>query len=751
MDCVRLILAPLGALLLVSGSALAQPSAPSPSPSPRKPPRFTPARIEWPAALRPIPPKSRVLSRPRPLPKRRSTPSEEGVVDDPYTSVVVAGVRPDTLLDTPRSVEVLDHRHILRLAPRSTPELLSDVPGVLVQKSNHGGGSPFIRGFTGQHVLHLLDGVRINNSTTRYGPNQALNTVDPFTLRRVEVLRGPGSVLYGSDAVGGVIYLISRDAPYVPGAGLRWGGEATARYGSADMSQTYNLGAWTQTKRLTIFLGGSYKWFNSLVGGRGIGKQDWTGYSEGDFDAKARLQLGRHWSVQLATSGVRQRDVPRTDSCTPTDFRYYRVQDRDLIYAKLSGRHGRGLDRFVARVSFQSHREERERFRLDQDRMEYERDRVHTVGLSVVAGSDLGKVSRLTYGLDLYYDWVGSFGEHEALSTGVVTGMSAGGFRGRFVDGSRYVQGGLFITDRLEPLPWLTITAGGRFAVSHASVPTDPLGQVYGFDGRPLSATFLGPAGGASLTFIPWKPLHLIASVQHAYRAPNLDDTSHVGSETLGFDVPSPDLKKAEQATTFEVGVKLALRRLTLSAFGHYSLLRDFIARHYTGDIVDGQPATIRVNAGAGYMAGLEAQATVRLPKGFYAAAWVSWTRGEIKLPLPEPQTQPIRRVPPLQGQLSAGYRANRYWATLSLRWSTRQRRLSPGDLNDSRISPDGPDGCRGTPGFAVLSVAGGLTLRKGLDLILRLHNVSNEPYKYHGSGVYQPGTSVTAELRLAL
>ncbi|MFH2008986.1 MAG: TonB-dependent receptor [bacterium] len=665
-----------------------------------------------------------------------------------FTTVVVASQRTEYALDTARSVDVLDKRKLLQLASRSTPELLENLSGVVVQKTNHGGGSPFIRGFTGQHILYLIDGIRLNNSTTRYGPNQALNTIDPFLLTRMELLRGPGSLLYGSDAIGGVIYLFSRRAPYHPGAGFRWGGEVTALFGSADMSQAYNLGAWTQYRRLTVYAGGSFKDFNNLVGGRGIGEQPWTGYQEGSYDGAVTLHMSSGWSLKVATHGTRQLDVPRTDQCTATDFRYYRHQFRDLVYAKLSGHKGKLLDRLDVVLSYQRHLEDRDRFRLDRDRIDFENDRVHTVGFSVIAGTDLGRYSALVYGLDVYYDWVSSSGRRESISTGETLGSGAASARGRFVDGSQYLAGGVFLADTLKPWKWLHLRVGGRFAFSLASLPGDPLADVFDITPEPISDSSFGFGGGLSLTFIPWKPLRLITSVQHSFRAPNLDDYSHVGSEGSGFDVPSPDLSP-EEATTFEAGIKWAGRWVTARVFGHYSLLRNFISRVYTGYEIEGQPATRRANAARGYLAGVEGGFKVRFPRGFYLSSWISWTQGDLTSPLDDSIMQPLQRASPLQGLAAVGYQSPRFWAQVRLRWSDRQDRLSLGDLNDARICPTGPDGCRGTPGFAVLSLAGGVRLGRHVDVTLRFENVTNEPYKYHGSGVYAPGLSGIALLRV--
>lgn len=674
-----------------------------------------------------------------------------------YRTVVVAGLRPSRPLDSPRSVDVLEQGRILQLAPRSTPELFETLPGVAVQKTNHGGGSPFVRGFTGQHVLQMLDGIRLNNSTTRYGPNQTLNTVDPYSLCRVELLRGPGSTLYGSDAIGGVIGLFSREAPLSKSARFLWGGAVTGRLSSADRSQIYNLYSFTQVHRVSLWGGGSFKWFNSLEGGRGIGTQPFTGYKESAWDGGVKVRLARRWVLKLATSSTRQWDVPRTDQSTATDFRFFSRQDRDLAYLKVSGSRGRYLKQFQAIASYQSHRELRHRWRLARDRIEEERDDLHTVGLAVSAATDFGRWSRLVYGVDLYYDILGSVASREGISSGRVTPMDTPGvdWRGRFVDGSAYLQGGIFFSDEFQPLSWLKIAGGIRLAFSRADIPADPLATVFGFDSQPITTSFVGPAGELSLTFIPAKPLRLIASVQQGFRAPNLDDYSHVGAEGLAWDLPSPDLDKAETTTTLEAGAKLRWKRLSAWIFGHYSFLRDFIMRRYTGEIIDGEPAAVRVNAARGYLAGVEGMAQLRLPRGFSLSTWVSWTRGDLTDPFSVPGTQPMRRVSPLQGLATVRWRHDRgsyrYFVELSLRWSARQDRLSPGDRQDSRICPEGPDRCAGTPGFAVLNLAGGARLTRHVDIVLRIENLGNEPYKYHGSGVYAPGLSAVTELRLRL
>ena len=132
----------------------------------------------------------------------------------------VTGARHDQrIVDSPRQIVVLTADDIRRRNYRSTPDALADMMGVFVQETNDGGGSPIIRGLVGNQVLIMVDGIRLNNSSFRLGPNQYFNTIDLNQIERIEVVRGAGSVLYGSDALGGVVNIITKAAGREKGTG----------------------------------------------------------------------------------------------------------------------------------------------------------------------------------------------------------------------------------------------------------------------------------------------------------------------------------------------------------------------------------------------------------------------------------------------------------------------------------------------------------------------------------------------------
>ncbi len=156
-----------------------------------------------------------------------------------------------------------------------------------MQKTNHGGGSPFLRGLTGNQTLLLVDGIRLSNATTRYGPNQYFNTIDVFSIEKIEVLRGSGSVQYGSDAIGGTIQAFSHE-PVITEKPT-WGGDFLTRIATQGMEQSLHGAVKYSNKKVAFRVGATWRNFGDLVGGDTTGRQIPTGYKEIDFDLKGKI------------------------------------------------------------------------------------------------------------------------------------------------------------------------------------------------------------------------------------------------------------------------------------------------------------------------------------------------------------------------------------------------------------------------------------------------------------------------------
>lgn len=171
---------------------------------------------------------------------------------------VTAERDPKTSFESPFAIRILTARKISEQWPRTSPEALPEAAGVWLQKTNHGGGSPFLRGLTGNQVLALVDGIRLNNSTCRYGPNQYINGIDPYSTDRIEILPGAGSTLYGSDAVGGVLNFLT-PSPGLAAHGTEISAAGRAKLVSGDMETSGRLDVRLRTPRLGIAGGSSIK------------------------------------------------------------------------------------------------------------------------------------------------------------------------------------------------------------------------------------------------------------------------------------------------------------------------------------------------------------------------------------------------------------------------------------------------------------------------------------------------------------
>jgi hemoglobin/transferrin/lactoferrin receptor protein len=152
---------------------------------------------------------------------------------------------------------------------------LAKIPGVKVQKTQFGGGSPVLRGMEANRILLVVDGVRMNNAIYRKGHLQNSITVSPSMLDKTEVLFGPSSVIYGSDALGGVIHYYTRK-PQIsdrPNVNL----EFLGRYSTVNNENTFNAAVELQFEKIASFTSISHSKFGDLQMGklRPHGFDDW--------------------------------------------------------------------------------------------------------------------------------------------------------------------------------------------------------------------------------------------------------------------------------------------------------------------------------------------------------------------------------------------------------------------------------------------------------------------------------------------
>lgn len=670
-----------------------------------------------------------------------------------FNEIVVTATRRALLYkDVPRTVSVVSGRALEEQAPSTTPDALRELPGVLVQKTNLGGGSPFIRGLTGKQVLILVDGVRLNNATFRYGPNQYLNTVDPYAAERIEVVHGPGSVLYGSDALGGVVHIRTPlgveegDEPRDP----RHRARLYQRLASAERSTATRLDVSGTAGALSYAIGGSYKHFGDLRAGNGAspvgavdidGVQPHTGYDEMGLSASLRYRLGARSLLKAGYLAARQDDVPKTNNLIRSRY----LTEPDLINASAPQQLHLGylayerkipgvLSMLRAHGSVNVQSEGRKRRMASWTATQFEEDRVRSLGIGAQATSVLVARQMLTVGFDVYHDRIASKG-YEITDTAERIDR-----RGHFPDGTAYSNVGLYLQDEWQPANWLGLKLGTRF--SRFQIRSD-------FGG--LRVGPLGPLGVMKETYsdLTWSAealwylrsgLSLYTNIARGFRAPNVDDLAVDGAWDSGRDVPNPEVAP-EKVVQYETGLRVDNRIFMFEAALFYNRYSDLIERTYLDDGLDGEPGTSDDlfqfdNVAKAVIRGAETRGRWYVAHtghgSFSVSGNASYIRGQNVT-----AEQPIRRIPPAMALVGIRWDSGKAWGELFARGASRQSRLSAGDIRDERI----PDG--GTPAWMTVNARGGYVFSDNVRFHLGLENVTNERYRIHGSGIDEPGFNI--------
>lgn len=629
-------------------------------------------------------------------------------------------------------------------------DLLREAPGVHVQQTSAGQGAVVLRGLIGNQVLLLVDGVPLNNGTYRDGPGQYLATIDPESIERIEVIRGPASVLYGSDAQGGVVDVITRSHRFAGPRSVRISGKVS----SANSGYRGRFSAGMQGPHLRVGLGGSLGTTGDLKAGGGLGAQVPTGFDAAGLDAQIEYHPDERHGLKGVVQHFEMDDVPRYDRYVTfrapapgKDYEHrFDPQTRQLAYTRYTYTPQDGA---VARVevtaSLAVQREGRSRIKLKDGapdtRKTLWRDDVYTPGLSLSGLSMLSVGDAplaVTWGGDYYHDEMDTEGYVVDLesgdSTAIVRETHTGSIpSGRFPDGARADRAGLYVAAEMSAADWLRLSAGARWShfENRADVGLDLGGEV-----ENVSSDLSGQLG---VVVAPLEELRLAFRLAEGFRAPNLYDLTNVGPVPAGIVLPNPSARP-ERSLSAEFGVRYAARAAALDVTVYHTRITDFIDRlpgTFDGDtLFNDERVYVGTNVGTARTYGFEAEGVVRFGR-VEARATALYTHGEQEDA--SGVQEPMAKIPPLSGTAALKWSDpdNRFWAQYLFSWAARQDRLGIRDLDDPRI----PEG--GTPGYAVHGMEAGVKLMPRLSVSAGLENVTDELYRTHASGVDSAGRHV--------
>jgi len=665
--------------------------------------------------------------------------------------LVVTATRVATpVLEVPAMIHSLSAEDLQQInQSRTLPEALGELPGVMVQKTGHAQGSPFIRGYTGFRNVLLIDGIRLNNSVFRDGANQYWATVDSFSIERIELLKGPASVLYGSDAIGGTVNALT-GIPNHAGEGFT--PRVALRYGDAENSTAARGEAIWNGERLRAIAGYTWRDYDDLEGGRDVGEQPKTNYSEDGANLRVEYDWSDETQLVLGYQYVDQDDAWRTHrtpfgltwqgTVTGSDRVLSFDQRRQLGYVQLAHA-GLGAFADAVKVSLSYHEQSEDNYRvrsnLRQDELGFD---VRTSGLWAQFDKRIGPV-QLVYGFDWYRDDVSSFN----VQYNVDGSVRSVGVQGPVADDATYDLAGLYVQGEWQVSPRFTASLGGRYtwAAAEANEVADPLNPNVVLQ---VDEDWDDLSGSAQLSFRPAAdgPWMLYASLAQAFRAPNLSDLTRLDTARSNeLEVPSPGVDP-ERFLTWELGAKYAGERLSLQAAVFETDGSDVIIRTPTGRKVGNLVEVTKTNAGESQVQGLEVQVAWAIVPELIAFADGVYIDGEGDAFPSGPAATPVTE--PLDVGMPPSWRAGLRWSSPAQRWrlegvvehSDEQDRLSTRDRQDTQRIPPG-----GTPSFTVLHVRSSWQVAESLVLSLAVENLTDTDYRIHGSGVNEPGRNVIA------
>lgn len=688
------------------------------------------------------PPGGRETRAPREEAKAAQPSSTEAQLPD---LVVTATRTPSPLSQLPFEVELVRGKELL--LRRNVQDAIARLPAVTLQRTSAGQTSPYLRGLTGYHTLLMVDGVRLNTSVLRSGPNEYWALVDPFSTDSLEVVFGPGAVLYGSDAVGGTVNALPRRRrEFAPGWNFSPRVVLRAASGEEAIGGRVEL-AGNHGEHLGFVLGTSWNRQGELSRGGSSGQQRDTDYWNAFGDAHLEWRFDDRWSLRLLTQNARLNDVNRVHRTTAgvsflgtsigSDRRRRFDWERDLALVKLEGRGLPGFaDQLDAFVSYQRLTEARERIRGDGRRDEQGFE-VHALGAGVNLASQT-PIGRLTYGFDYYREWIDSY----QRSYDAAGGFTGSRVQGPVGDDATYDLLGVFIQDEIPFGDDFRVLLGARGTYAAADI-----GRALDLaTGNPFSIddSWWNAIGSARALYEGLEGFQFFAGASQGFRAPNLSDLSRLDqSGTNWVEIPSADLDP-ENFVNFDVGVRVNRWGLRAEAVWFYTILDDVITRAPTGQVDPNAGALVtKRNSGDGHVHGISLQAAYTFFDEWTAFGRFSWTDGQqdvfrdLSVPDASATTEVISRLPPLNGAIGMRYEPldQDFFVEAEAVLYDEQDRLSTRDRADGSRIPAG-----GTPGWATFNLRGGYEFDPQKIVVLELQNLLDKDYRLHGSGVQEPG-----------
>lgn len=697
-------------------------------------------------------------------------------------TVVSATRWKQSMRDIPTKIIAISSRNVALQNPQTAADLLGLSGAVFIQKSQQGGGSPMIRGFATNRLIYAIDGVRMNTAIFRGGNIQNVISLDPFAIERTEVAFGPGSVIYGSDAIGGVMsfqtltpQFSSDDDPFVTG-------NALVRTASANRERTGHLDVNLGWKKWAMVTSISSNDFGDLrMGSHGpkeflrpfyVQRQDSvdivvtnddpkvqrpSAYSQINLMQKIRFQPNEKWDFQYGFHFSETSDYARYDrhirnlqglprygewSYGPQKWAMHHLNvtytDSNVLFDQVALR--------IARQDFGESRIDRD---IQQVVRHIRREEVVANSVNLDLTKSVSATNQLYYGLELVQNQVKSTGINEDVSTGTsVPGPS------RYPQ-STWASYGVYVSNQWKATEKVILQTGLRYNIFALDATFNRDFYPFPFEKAELGKGAL--TGSLGVVYRPSGKWVLSANGATAFRAPNVDDVGKVfDSEPGAVTVPNPNLAP-EYAWSGDVGIaKVFGRKLKIDLTGYYTSLQNALVRRnfqlngqdsidYDGTLSQVQAIQ---NAAIATVYGIQAGLEVKILPGLSFSNDLNFQKGREELDNGE--TSPSRHAPPFFGTSRLSLNAGRLNWQLSAVYSGKKsyEELPLEERAKTEIYAVDATGNPYAPGWYTLNFHTQYRMSDHFSVSGGVENITDQRYRTFSSGIAGPGRNFILSLR---
>lgn len=683
-----------------------------------------------------------------------------------------------------QQIHSLSAKQIGLLNTQNTGDLLSATGLVMVQKSQQGGSSPILRGFEASRVLLVIDGVRMNNLIYRAGHLQNVITIDQNMLQRAEVIFGPASTVYGSDALGGAILFHTKNPILSDNNKLYFRGNAFTRYSSVNNEKTAHLDLNLGNQRLAVLVSGNYSDFSdlrmgtktqaldtlwglrkfyverfnnkdSLVKNEDVYLQKFSAYKQYDALGKVLFKQNNHVSHMLNVQYSTSNNVPRYDRLTDPKGAglnqaewYYGPQERFLgIYSLKINNEAHFFQNIQANLSSQKIEESRHTRAFGNDRRTSRIEKVDVQSGNIDFQHKAG-IHDVRIGVD--------FQNSTVKSTAFLTNLrldTVGPASTRYPDGNNSMfNAAAYLTHTFKISEKWTLNDGIRFGFSN--LKSSFVSQLfYKFPFTETKQNNAVYSGNVGLIYSPTNNFKVSLLTSTGYRVPNIDDLTKIFDTQRGkVVVPNVDLKP-ERTWNYELGLAKAFENVLsiegnvyFTKFNNAIVVDKFSYNGQDSIVYDGVKSGVFApqNKQNSTLLGFSSTLKARFTEGVVLTASYNYTKGRVK----ESDTRetPLDHIPPAFGRVGVQYIVNKLNAELFSNFSAWKR------IADYRLSAEDNEAYatkEGMPGWWIINLKGAYTLTENLVVQAGVDNILDTQYRIFASGIHAGGRNIWGTLRL--